>query len=150
MIDFLDELGNFKQKIFTLQIVRFYILKCQGRTTQPLLWFVLAICMCYFWIWCTCVLFLPWYYGCKKICLDLSAQKYIIICIPWRLARLRWYKKLLQRRIPILCQNTSNNRKTSPRVHLGCLGSSSNSIKQSDSDIWKKRSIYLSSLGSSL
>ena len=114
--------------------------------TYILLWFVLAICMCYFWIWCTCVLFLPWYYGCKKICLDLSAQKYIIICIPWRLTRLRWYKKLLQRRIPILCQNTSNNRKTSPLVHLGSLGSSSNSIKQSDSDIWKKRSIYLSSL----
>ena len=36
MIDFLDELGNFKQKFFTLQNVKFYILKCQGRTTQPL------------------------------------------------------------------------------------------------------------------
>ena len=35
MIDFLDELGNFKQKNFTLQNVKFYILKCQGRTTQP-------------------------------------------------------------------------------------------------------------------
>ena len=36
MIDFLDELGNFKQKKFTLQNVKFYILKCQGRTTQPI------------------------------------------------------------------------------------------------------------------
>ena len=39
MIDFLDELGNFKQKIFKLQNVKFYILKCQGRTTQPRLSF---------------------------------------------------------------------------------------------------------------
>ena len=38
MIDFLDELGNFKQKNFTLQNVKFYILKCQGRTTQPKKW----------------------------------------------------------------------------------------------------------------
>ena len=29
-MDFLDELGNFKQKIFTLQNVKFCTLKCQG------------------------------------------------------------------------------------------------------------------------
>ena len=34
LIDFLDELGNFKKKNL-LQNVKFYILKCQGRTTQP-------------------------------------------------------------------------------------------------------------------
>ena len=33
MIDFLDELGNFKQKNFYTS--KCYILKCQGRTTQP-------------------------------------------------------------------------------------------------------------------
>ena len=35
LIDFLDELGNFKQKNFILQNVKFYNLKCKGRTTQP-------------------------------------------------------------------------------------------------------------------
>ena len=46
LIDFLHELGNFKQKNFYTS--KFYILKCQGRTTQPL-----VISSCQKWVLAT-------------------------------------------------------------------------------------------------